>query len=162
MNTDPPGDLISNAESHSADILRQSVRILTHHAVHFHSIGVIYFHSQGIADTILLQIDQGLSEVFFFFHLNSNLLGFPFADSFYFRQPFRLLFYDPESIISEFFHDSGSQCFAHTPDRSGSEIAFHAGAIGGCHSLIGLYLELSAVDRMLYVFSLRRNIFSLS
>ena len=54
MNADLPRDLVRNTESHTTDILCQAIGILPHNAVHFHTIGIIYFYGKSITDSVLL------------------------------------------------------------------------------------------------------------
>ena len=162
MNSDPSRDLIRDPESDAAHILRQAIRIFPHDAIHLRAISIIYFYRQCITDAVLLQIYQRFPKILFFFHLDSDLLCFSFADTLHFRQALRLFFYDPERVIAEFFHNTGRQCLSHSADRTGSQISFHSYTIRGGHRLVVLYFKLSSIHRMFYILPFGSDIFSLS
>ena len=72
MNSDPGSNFIRRLETHSGNVLRQTIRILLHNAVKTRFIRFIYFNRKRIADPKSCQIYHRFPYILFFFHLSRN------------------------------------------------------------------------------------------
>ena len=66
MNTDFLSNFICNPESHTTDIIRQTIWILLNDAVYFLSVFFIDFHRKIQCNAILLQKYHCLTQISFF------------------------------------------------------------------------------------------------
>ena len=153
-------NFIRSLKSDSFNIICKLIRIFFQHFIHFHSVILINLGCQLCGNTVFLQIDHGFSHILLFFKLRGDLLCFSLTDSFDLRKSFRLFFNNAESILFKLFHDSTSQCRAHTFHCSGSKISFNRNNIFWFFHFIMRNLQLLAINIMIHIFSLNFKKFS--
>ena len=146
----PLSNLICHLKSHALNIVRQLIGIFFNNAVQAGTIFVVDFQSQIHGNPIFLQKHHRLTQILFRFHLLRNRHGHFLTDSLYLSQPLRLLLDNAKGICLKPADNPGRQSRSHTFHSAGSKIAFHRRRILRRFQLIGLYLNLITVYRMLY------------
>ena len=161
MNPDFPGKLVRHFKSDATDFLCKPIRVFLHNPIQICSVGIIDFYSQCIGNSVLLQINQSISQISLFFQLNGDFPRLSLADSPHLGQALRFFLDESKSIFSESLHDSGGQCRTYPFYSPGPEITLHSNAVLRHYHLKSAYFKLASIDRMIDVLSPGRNAFSL-
>ena len=69
-------DLIRLSESYASDIICQLIRIFAYDAINVMIILSVYLDCQSVGDAIISKKYQGFPQIFLFFLLSRDLLGF--------------------------------------------------------------------------------------
>ena len=147
-NSNPAGNLVSRRKSDSPDIFRQPVRIDLHNLIELNPVSLPDPRRVCAPDSVFLQKNHGIAQIFFVLHLRPDLTGNTHTDSLDLRKLLRLLLHYPERIITKPPDNLCRHGLAYSLDTPGRQIAVHGLCILRRNHPVILHTELLSVNRM--------------
>ena len=100
----------------------------------------INFNGKGRGDPVILQVYHSLAHILLVFYLLRNLSCLAFTDPFYFCQPLRFFFNDPECVLFKPSDDPCCQSSTDPFDCAGPQITFNRNQIFRFFDFMGIHL----------------------
>lgn len=154
------GDFVGGFEAHAENVPREAVRVGLDDLKGFRAVGFIDFDGEVGGDTVPVQEEHDVFDLFLFHPGGSNLGRALGADVGDFAQAFGFVFDDVEGVRAKGGDDAVGEFGANAFDEAGAKIAAN-GIYGGGEGLLADFdLELVAVFGVVGVVALEFDVFA--